>query len=225
MLSVEGFAQSNFYKMSLGGGVGVTKSFTEVDASDYGLTVYGTGEYYFTPFISLSGEVQQGKIKSGDADEDSRGREFINSYRSINLTAKLQLGALVEYEQDPVLDIFKGLYLGAGLGAIQNRVTVNDRVFDENGEASNPGRNFTKDLYVPLNAGINFYFADGSGAYRYVFNMNYQTHITFGEGLDGYDDSNFTHRAGNTDIFSLFSVGLKYHFGPVGLSKKNFQKY
>ncbi|MNL25237.1 hypothetical protein D3C87_1467120 [compost metagenome] len=62
---------------------------------------------------------------------------------------------------------------------------------------------------------------DRSGYYRYGLNLNYQSNITLGEGLDGYNNSPLKFKSGNPDIYSYVSIGLKYYFGPMGLSIKS----
>lgn len=51
-------------------------------------------------------------------------------------------------------------------------------------------------------------------------NINLQSNLTIGEGLDGYDDSPVKFKNSSPDIYNYYSVGIKYHFGPVGISKK-----
>lgn len=216
-------AQSNFYKIGLGAGAGITQSFADVYKKDFGSAFYGTADYYFTPFLSLGLEAQQGTIKGGDVNTDPHGRQFKNNYRALNLNGKLQLGALVDYQHSRFANAIKGLYAGLGIGAIQHRHRNPIRT-REGDNYYFPGKDFSKEIFAPLNIGINFYFPDFSGTYRYVLNANYQTNVTFGEGLDGYDDSIRTLKSGNPDIYTYFSIGLKYQFGPVGISSKSFRK-
>ena len=75
-------------------------------------------------------------------------------------------------------------------------------------------------LLVPINLGINFYFTDKFEHIRYIINLNYQGNITFGEGLDGYDNASATLKSKGPDIYTYLSVGVKYQFGPMGLFRK-----
>lgn len=219
------FAQSNFNKISVGAGAGLTQSFTEVAKHDFGLAGYGMLDYLFTPFISLGLEVQKGEINGGDFRTDLRNRQFVNSYSAFSVVGKVSLGALVDDRYDGVSDLLKGLYFGPGVGLINNST-----LFTTGLSPSNPDRTMTaeiasKDVYFPLNLGINVYFANAEGFYRYALNFNYQGNITLGEGLDGYDDSSAEFKSGKFDMYTFFSVGLKYNFGKLGLSRKNFRKY
>ncbi|WP_448636074.1 hypothetical protein [Pedobacter panaciterrae] len=52
------------------------------------------------------------------------------------------------------------------------------------------------------------------GYYRYGINANYQSTISLDGGLDGREETS------NTDIYTYFSIGIRYQFGPMGLSTK-----
>lgn len=219
------FAQSNFNKFSIGAGAGLTQSFTEVQKHDFGLAGYGTLDYLFTPFIGIGLEVQKGEINGGDFRTDPRNRQFVNTYQAFSFNGKIAVGALVDDRYNGTSDLLKGIYFGAGLGVIQNSTLYTTGI-----SPTNPDRTFTaelssKDIFFPLNVGINVYFANAEGFYRYALNFNYQGNITLGEGLDGYDDSRAEFKSGKPDIFTFFSIGLKYNFGTLGLSRKTFRRY
>ncbi|WP_255431196.1 hypothetical protein [Pedobacter sp. N36a] len=212
-------AQTNFYKISAGGGFGVTQSFTDLKKHAFGLAGYGVIDYYFSPFISAGLEGQVGQINGGDVKTDAAGRQFINSYKAFNLNTKFGLGTLIDFRQGGFTNTIKGLYLGAGIGAVMNSV---NNVRNSSAEQENPypGTDKSTDLVVPINLGINFYFPDRSGYCRYILNFNYQSSLTLGEGLDGYDNSSVNFKTGNADIYTYFSLGMRYQFGSIGLANK-----
>ncbi|SEA27464.1 outer membrane beta-barrel protein [Pedobacter hartonius] len=219
------FAQSNFYKFSVGGGVAATQSFTEVQKHSFGFAGYGTLDYLFTPFLSLGIEVQKGEINGGNYKTSWLNREFVNSYKALNFNAKVSLGAILDGRYNGPSDLLKGLYIGTGIGAIHNDVLYSTGLDPEDRNYATICHVTSKDIYFPFNLGINVHFADGEGFYRYVLNFNYQGNLTLGEGLDGYDDSRNTFRSGTLDVYTFFSVGVKYNFGTMGLSRKTWRKY
>jgi hypothetical protein len=221
-LLIQARAQSNFYKMSIGGGGGLTRSFTDLAKHDFGVAGYGVFDYYFTPFLSLGIEGQMGEINSGDYKTDAAGRQAINRYKAVSINGKIALGALIDYRRNGFANAIKGLYLGAGAGIIQNKMAfvVRKKVDEDGNEYFFPGKDKSKDPIVPINLGINFNFHDGSGYYRYALNFNCQTTIAIGEGMDGYDDSPLKFKNGSPDIYSYYTVGLRYYFGSMGLSRK-----
>lgn len=212
-------AQSNFYKMTIGAGAGITQSFADLAKHDFGLAGYGTFDYNFTPFLSLGLEGQMGEINGGDFYTDANNRQFINRYKAFTLNGKVSLGAVIDYRRTGFSNVIKGLYIGAGAGIVMNKMRFIVREKPDDGYIF-PGYDSSKDILVPLNIGINFNISDKNGYYRYGININYQSNIVIGEGLDGYDDSPIKFENGNPDIYNYFSIGLKYHFGSIGLSTK-----
>lgn len=223
-------AQSNFYKFSVGAGGGVTQSFADLQKHDFGIAGYVVADYLFTPFVSLGLEIQAGEINGGDKNTDKDHRQFINSFKAVTANGKLYLGALTDYEHNGFLNAIKGLYAGAGLGIIQNNVkNVRIKPYPNGTIDANsyvfPGLDKSKEVLIPLNLGINFYIPDREGAYRYVINFNYQANVSLGEGLDGYDDSSVRLVNGKPDVYTYFSLGIRYNFGSIGLSRKTFRSY
>lgn len=224
-VSLTSYAQSNFHKISIGGGIGATQSFTEVRKHDFGLAGYGTLDYLFTPFMSIGLEFQTGEINGGDYYTDPDNRQFVNSYKAYSINGKIALGELMDDQYRGNLNALRGLYLGSGIGMIQNSV-----VYTVQTDPDDPGfitvlNAPSKDIYFPVNLGINFYLPDGDGFYRYGLNINYQANITVGEGLDGYNDSKFTYHSGKPDIYTSLSIGIRYSFGKLGMSRKTFRRF
>lgn len=224
-LSLGLYAQSNFYKLSIGGGAGFTQSFTDVQKHGFGKAVYGVADFMFTPFSSLGLEAQAGRIHGGNLQTDPYHREFTNSYKSVTINGKLYLGGIVDHKHSNFLNQIKGLYAGAGVGVIKNVILNPKRNNPDNPSQKYPGQNNSYEATIPLNLGINYYLPDRNGHYRYVLNLNYQSNITLGEGLDGYDNSTLTFKNGSPDVYHYYSIGLRYNFGPMGLSSKTFKKY
>lgn len=224
LITIVSSAQSNFYRLSAGAGAGITQPFTEVQKHDFGLAGYGTLDYLFSPFLSLGLEVQKGEINGGDFNTDPQKRQFVNSYLSFSVNGKISLGEFIDNNYNSFSNKIKGLYFGTGIGMIKNS-TEFIRYDPATPDMASVGLNDAKDIYFPLNLGINFYIPDRDGFYRYALNFNYQANITLGENLDGYDDSRINFESGKADIFTYFSVGLKYQFGGMGLSRRTFRRY
>lgn len=220
LLCMNVMAQSNFYKISIGGGIGYTHSFTDVKKHDFDLAGYGTLDYHFTPFFSLGAEIQKGQIVGGSVESDPHERQFVNSYAAATINTKVALGAFIDYSRSSFSNLAKDIYLGAGAGIIRNRMKGVVRS-KETSDYTFRGKNYSNDIVLPFNLGTNIYFRSFSGFPRLAININFQTNVTIGEGLDGYDDSSVKFKNSNPDIYNYYSVGVKYHFGPVGISKKS----
>jgi hypothetical protein len=220
LLYLTTMAQSNFHKLSIGGGIGYTHSFTDVQKHDFDLAGYGTLDYHLTPFISIGGELQKGQIVGGSMETDPNGRQFVNAYMAGTINGKIALGAFIDYNRNSFSNFAKDIYVGAGAGVVRNRMKSVVRVREEPYYVF-PGATNSNDIVFPLNLGMNFYFKSYSGFPRFAININLQTNVTIGEGLDGYDDSPVKFKNSNPDIYNYYSVGVKYHFGPIGISRKS----
>jgi len=216
-------AQSNYNKLSIGAGGGLTQSFTDIGSNDFAPAAYGNVEYFMTPFLSLGSELQVGKIKAGNPDTDPHGRAFVNSYKALKFGGKVYLGAVTDFERSTFLNAVKWAYLGLQGGIVSNTMTSIERVQKRTGYRF-PGKNASKDLDLALDLGISFYFPDREGKPRFAINANYQTNVTIGEGLDGYDDSPIKFKNGNPDMYNYYSIGLKYHIGILDISKRRLYR-
>ena len=227
-LGMATFAQGDFHKLSVGVGFGATIGFADLKEKGQSLGGYGEFTYYLTPFILTSLEAQVGKVKGGDVTTDPHSRAFSNDYKALSINVKAGLGQFIDYSVNDVARFFKGVYLGVGLGAINNnlgyvvRYKPNTQLaYPPNGYQF-PGKDQSTNLLLPINLGINFSFPNYYGEARYVLNFNYQANYTFGEGLDGYNDPIDLFSNSAPDIYVLFSIGLKYNFGPTRLSRRVF---
>jgi hypothetical protein len=216
LVSINAFSQANFYKFSVGGGAGITRPFGDLNYSKNSLAIYGVAEYYLTPFITLGVEGQIGKLKGGDSTRTSK-RYFENDFIAASINTKFHMGAFFDkgFRNSRARDVFNGLYVGTGIGIIRNKIS--DAYHKENPRpAYDQGRNNSKDAYVPVNVGIDYALKDAGGYDRLLINVNLQGNLTFGEGLDGYDDAPVYTRNQYADVYIFTSIGIKYKFGMVG---------
>ncbi|WP_051691880.1 hypothetical protein [Pedobacter borealis] len=214
------FAQSNFFKMSYGFGGGINKSYTDVYKGSFGYTAYGVIDYHITPFVTLGLEGQYGRIQGGNIETDPHNRQFVNKYTAITANVKLMLGEVVNYDKSEFLYNLRGLYVGLGIGVVNNKITDIVRykpswaAYDP-GYGPFPGKDKSLNMAVPLNFGFNYYINDGYGYMRYVININAQSNYTFGEGLDGYNDSSGRFANYSPDVYNVYTIGFKYMFGTI----------
>ncbi|MFC3561111.1 hypothetical protein [Pedobacter jamesrossensis] len=225
MLAKFSDGQSNYFKWSIGLNGGPNFSRTDVYKGDWGHTIAGSIDYNLTPFVTAGLEAQYGLVQGGDIVTDPHNRQFVNKYSGVNFNMKFMLGEFVDYNKTDFLHKIRGLYLGAGVGAIKNNITDIVRykplwaAYDR-GYGPFPGEDKSTNFWVPLNLGINFYLNDGWGYMRYVINVNAQSNFTFGEGLDGYNDPETMFKNRDPDTYNVYSIGFKYYFGNVKIYKK-----
>lgn len=228
LLGLAGFGQSNYYKLTAGAGFGATRAYADLNEKTYSYSGYAELNWNLTRFVSAGIELQMGRLKGGNINTNPHNREFVNDFKAITFNVKGALGELVDYSQSGLLNAMKGLYAGIGLGAIRNNM-ANVVRYKPNTEAQYPplgyrfpGEDQSTNLLMPVNVGLNFFINDGFGDARYVFNFNYQTNFTFGEGLDGYNDPTGAFENDAPDIYTVLSIGVKYNFGPSRSTKRRF---
>lgn len=199
-------AQTNFYKWSSGVNVGGTLTYGDSDKKRIGYGYAGVIDYYFTPYMNLGFEFQSGQLRGGELGV----RSFNNNYKTIAFNGRMQLG---QFLNDDQLDSFvwrnlKGFYIGAGLGAIDNKVDIT---------LPNKVDHFVhKEIILPLNMGLNINIQRKWQEYsRVMVNVNYQTALSFEDGMDGEYDL----KSNSKDRYSFFSIGLRYNFGAIGLDQ------
>ncbi len=198
------FAQSNFYKFSIGSGFGITNAYADTRKTIISYAGSATLDYYLTPYMTLGTEWQKGKLQGGESNT-----KYLNNYSTMTFNAKIHAGEFLSAKDlnNPFFKSIRGLYVGAGVGIIKNKVDVPER---------NVYGRKSKEVIFPFNAGINFYFHNHWGYSRFILNLNVQGTTSLEDGMD--DDlnpySNFN------DIYNFFSLGIKYNFGPLGLDRK-----
>ena len=202
-----------YHKFGAGISLGANTSFVDLEKKDQGVSGRLNLDYYFTPYITLGLEAQGGKILGGNIFSDPHFRQFTNSYKSLVVNAKLSLGAIVGYTENETLASFNSLYVGTGFGAIINKMSFIVRqkpgttyIF--------PGEDESVNLVVPFNIGMHIPLPSQTGIPKFMINVNFQSNVTFGEGLDGYNDASAKFKNKYPDMYTLFSIGIKYNFGP-----------
>ena len=218
------FSQYNFSIWSVGAGGGFTQSYTDVAKSKFGVSFHISGDYYVTPFITVGAETQLGKVSGGDEVTDPHLRAFENNYKSFAFNGKIQLGEFVDYEYKPVLEAIKGIYIGTGIGVIQNNVK-NVRIKPDGSNYVFPGKDYSTNLVFPFSTGINFDFKDYYDRTKFILTFGYQLNIVVGEGLDGYNDPSTIFENNASDRYTSTTIGLKYCFGPTALFYRKYGRH
>lgn len=199
----------NFYRLSAGVSAGATYTFTDVDKGNFGYAYQGSLDYYFTPFVTAGIDAQMGVAKGGNVLTDTHSREFTNSYKAFTFNVKIRSGEMTDFYYSPFLSAIQGLYVGAGVGYVQNNMT---NIARTKGTYVFPGEDKSSGLMLPVNLGLDINFPNYYGEVRFIVNINYQSNFVFNDNFDGYNDPIELFRNRAPDMFSVLSVGLKYTF-------------
>lgn len=177
--------------------------------------------YNYGPYLPVALEFQVGKLSGGGRtlDKDPFGREYSNSYKALILHGDIQAGDIIDYSGNGFLNILKNFYMGTGIGAIANRMTDIQRtnLFPQNDVIGSregfQGKDKSINLLIPLRFGYEFKIYDAYDEPAYGINIGIVHNITFGEGLDGYNDPPSKYKNNAPDQYFQFSIGFRYNFG------------
>src|SRR6202012_3824005 len=94
--------------------ISTIRGFTNVAKQNNTLAfgVYYT--YYPSPYFPVTFELQRGRLWGGSRVTDEYGREYVNNYTAALLHADLQLGQVVDYEDNDFMNVLKNVYFGIG---------------------------------------------------------------------------------------------------------------
>ncbi|MFD0795344.1 outer membrane beta-barrel protein [Mucilaginibacter litoreus] len=207
-------AQYSLNYASFGIGISASLNHPYADlAKEYNNKSFSaTANYFFTPFVPIGLEFQLGKLSGGGDDIDKDTRKYENNYKALLLHMDVQLGEVIDYRGSELLNFAKNFYAGAGFGAILNNVKTNRESLTNLGYVF-PGKDKSTNLIVPLRFGYEFKFYNQYNEPNIRLDIGYQHNITFGEGIDGYDDPPSKFKNNALDQYRQITIGLKFNFG------------
>jgi len=208
-------AQSGYGYLEYGVGFGVSylRPYDDLIKANNSFAYNVNFDYNLSPYIPISTEVQYGKLSGGSVVTDQNNRQYSNHYIAVILHGDLQLGEVIQYGNNDLLNIVKNFYFGSGIGAISNnlktqRTAISDPTYRF------PGQDKSINMIIPLRFGYEFkLYNNDINDTNLRFYVGYVHNITFGEGLDGYTDPSPHFKNNNPDQYRQITVGVKLNFG------------
>ncbi|MFD0752095.1 hypothetical protein ACFQZS_18210 [Mucilaginibacter calamicampi] len=177
------------------------------------------GYYNLSLFLPLGLEFQTGELAGGGVLTDLHGREYKNKYTAIIARGDVFLGQIMgDYGYRGPIRYLKDFYAGTGVGLISNNMAFIQRVSPGSNYVF-PGKDKSMNLMVPIRVGYELKINNSYGEPFIGVNLGYVMNITWGEGLDGYDDSAKDFKNNVPDLYRQIVLGIKVNFGP---SKSNY---
>jgi hypothetical protein len=204
----------NYNSFGFGIGGGIVHSLADLKKGYNDKAFNANLTYYYSPYVPIVLEFQIGKLRGG-GDEvavDKDTRKFENKYKALMLHVDYQLGDAIDYYRSDFLNIIKNFYGGIGVGAIFNDVK-NNRYSLLDQTYRFPGKDKSVNVIVPLRFGYEFKIYDYYGVPKFGIDIGYQHYVTFGEGLDGYEDPTSRFKNNAPDQYRHITIGFKYNFG------------
>src|ERR1700744_4558009 len=172
--------------------ISTIRGFRSVAKQNNTLAVGFHYTYYPSPYFPVTFEVQKGRLTGGSIVTDEYRRWYVNNYMAFLLHADLQLGQVVDYEDNDFMNVLKNAYLGIGGGFVKDNVQNQRYNILPLGYAPGtyrfPGVDDSTDPDVNFRIGYEFKFYNEYDEPAFRLHIEYVHHVVFGEGLDGYND-------------------------------------
>lgn len=212
----------NYYEWGWGADASYIRGYTNITKQDNHPAVNFNIIYNYSPYLPITLEVQSGTLSGGGLSpkQDPYGRQYTNNYKAVIVHGDFQLGAGIDYGESWYLNIVKNFYIGSGLGVISNantvqRYSIYAPAYPNTGYYKFPGSNNSINLMIPLRFGYEYKFFDSYNQPSIAIDIGYIHNVTFGEGLDGYNDPNAKFKNNSLDQYRQITIGFKYFFGTV----------
>lgn len=204
----------NFARFAIGVDGSLNRAYTNVAIEDDNRSYDFNVNYFFTPFIQASAEYQFGNLSGGSITKDRYKRAFKNAYKAIVFHSDMQLGEIIDYENDFFLSIAKNLYAGTGIGMVSNNVDAQRYSIDDP-TYKFPGSDKSTNLMVPLRIGYELKIFNTYGEPFLGLHVGYTHNVVFGGGLDGYNDPSSHFKNNALNQYRQIEVGIKVIFGSI----------
>ena len=220
----------NYKEFGIGLDISAARGYTNIARQDEHVVANINFIYNYSPYIPVTAELQFGTLSGGGLTPklDRYGRMFTNHFEAFVLHADFQLGEVIDYSQNDLLNIVKNFYFGSGGGIVFNSNTVQrTNIYPENGSLDYvfPGKDNSINLTVPLRFGYEFKIYNEYSEPYMAIDIGYVHNLVFGEGLDGYDDPSAKFKNNATNQYRQILIGVKFNFGNITSYNKLIRRF
>lgn len=210
----------NYLGYSVGAGAGITRADADITQHVNKGAAFINLNYNFSPFTTVTAEVQVGQLAGGNPNTDKDTRAFVNTYQAVLIYADFQAGEIINYEDNRILNVLKNFYVGPGFGFIHNHMSFVQRQSLSDIGYVFPGRDNSIEAMLVVRGGYEFKFYNQYHEPGVRLDIGLEENLAYGEGLDGYNDPPTKFRNNHVDRYAFVHIGLKYSFGiPISFRK------
>ena len=205
-----------YNKYSVGLNVGYTTMYGDLSQSNPSPAFALSLSQHMNQSVIVGVELMHGTLSSTEpANKWTTGLASINQYNGLNVHANMSFNEFLHNPHNVVMKTISHLYVGTGVGIIDNDFTkITDKFKTTDPATIDP--DFKKSslaMIVPLNLGLNIYMKSFFGYRGAQFNINYQMNYAFSDYVDGYKFSSATTTNKYNDAFSVLSIGFAIYIG------------
>ena len=204
----------DYAQYDLGVSVGFNQFYGDAITAKSTNTLHFSLNYNQTPFLNYIVEFGAGKLSAGDALHDLYGRQFTANYTSYAFRVQVQGGEVLDYSDSQIINAFKNVYLGTGLGIIYSNITEINRYSNRLPGFYTPGINKSNPVFIPARIGYELKIFNKYEQPSFKIDVGYQYNFVFTDDLDGF------RAGGKNDAFSEITLGIKVALGSVTSYRK-----
>jgi hypothetical protein len=173
LLAIGVKAQYNYSEWGFGGGVSLTRPYSDLKQNDNGKSFNADIYYNYSPYLPFALEAQFGQLSGGNDVTDESHRFFKSNFVGLSLHGDVQLGGITDFENSYILQRLKGLYIGTGVGVMIDNITSIRRYAQNVPDYRFPGQDHSVTLLVPLRFGYEFKIFDAYDEPFMSINLGY----------------------------------------------------
>jgi hypothetical protein len=225
-ISVKAQSGFNYQEWGVGLGASYERGYTNITTQYSHPGVNFNFIYNYNPYLPVEAEFQAGTLSGGGPlpSQDPYGRQYVNNYKAFVLHADYQLGGGIDYTTSWIARVAKDLYIGTGIGFLDNDNTVQRTSIYEPSYVF-PGKDKSINIMFPLRFGYEFKFYDAYDEPSIAIDIGYVHTIAFGEGMDGYNDPPSRFKNDALDQYRQITINFKYFFGNVTSYNKLIRQF
>ena len=198
----------NYSQYDLGTSVGINQVYGDAQTQPYTSSVHFNLTYNYTPYTNFVFEVQLGKFKGGDSVNNASGRQFTSDFSAYIFRGQIQAGEVIDYSRNQFLNSLKGLYISAGIGYLVNHITNINRNSIQYPGFYTDGVNDSMEPFIPFRVGYELKLFNRYEQPTVKFDLAYEYNLVLGDDVDG-----FAAIKGHHDIYTQFSIGVRFALG------------
>lgn len=209
-----------YSKYTFGLGMGVTKLFGDWPNSNTQPVYKISLARNANEWVNLNLDVQKGALNEFESKNNwTNGLNTYNKFTSVSVNGNVALGELFNWPRNFMAKTFYGIYFGAGVGYMWNNITNittkfrnSDKKLITDYDPTNI-KTKSRNFFIPGNVGIDLHLTR-----LVIINANYQLCYALSDYVDGYNFKNPTATNEYNDLYSTFTVGLKFYVGEVSMT-------
>ena len=197
----------NYSQFDVGTSVGFNQVYGDAAPQKTTASINFNFTFNATPYTNFVFEAQLGRLEGGNSLKTATGRQFTNDFSAYIFRGQLQFGEFLDYDHNSFLNAVKNFYVSAGVGYVVNNIKQINRNSILVPGTYTPGLDKSNEPFLPIRIGYEFKLFNKYEQPSFKVDVAYGVNFIGGDNLDGFTAG--TH----DDIYTQFSIGVKFAIG------------